>query len=67
MPSLLYERKKDSIYRWRLNHPEDWARTHNRQSAAYYTRNKEKITIKNRLKAAYQKEAEMFRNILIDQ
>jgi hypothetical protein len=65
MPSASYLKNKESIFRWRQRHPEDWARTHNRQNETYYAKHKEKLKKYYREKAAYMREAKIFREIML--
>ena len=64
MPSATYLKNKQNIFLWRERHPEDWSRTHARQNKTYYHRHKEHIQRMTRLRASYNREAKVFREIL---
>lgn len=69
------EKTKNAIYKWRETHKEKHAQYHNEQQKLYNERHKETILAKKRLiynyrifinNKSYIKEAELYRNILLD-
>jgi hypothetical protein len=65
MPSATYLKNKQNILLWRERHPEGWAQAHKRQNHSYYIRHKETIKQNSKNRFIYQKEAKVFREILL--
>lgn len=65
MPKSLYEGNKNSIYKWRAEHAEEYKDSYIKSCSKYYANNKEKVRQSQTKNRIYQREAARFRNILI--
>jgi type III secretory pathway component EscR len=66
MPSIIYQQNKKSIYKWRDNNQESYRAYVKAYSEKYNNENRENINKKVLGKYHFKKEAERFRNILIE-